>query len=148
MKYQIKIEYIGNIEQVPQNARKSIIDSMEKTKNNSGMVLCFALNYGSKDEILQASQKIASQVKEGKLNVEDINEEVFDNALMNSMPVDLVIRTSGEKRLSNFLLWQVAYSEFYFTDVLWPDFDSKQLDIALEDYYHRDRRFGGIKNEK
>ncbi|WP_423364112.1 isoprenyl transferase [Mycoplasma sp. P36-A1] len=148
MKHQIKIEYIGNFSEIPCNAQKSINETMEKTKNNSGMTLSFALNYGSKDEIVQASKKIASLVIENSLNIDDIDESLFNDNLMEKMPVDLVIRTSGEKRLSNFLLWQVAYSEFYFTDVLWPDFNETQLDIALDNYYQRNRRYGGLNDEE
>jgi len=148
MKYQIKIEYIGNFEDIPKNAQKSIGDCLEKTKDNTGMVLCFALNYGSRDEITRASKILAKDVKEGKVEIDSIDENLFASYLYEPMDVDLVIRTSGEKRLSNFLLWQVAYSEFYFTDVMWPDFDEKQLELALEDYQNRDRRYGGINHAK
>lgn len=148
MKHQIRIEYIGNFEQIPKNAQKSINDSIEKTKNNTGMTLSFALNYGGHDEIIQAVKKVATQVKDNELSIDQINEEMFAQYLMESEPVDLLIRTSGEQRLSNFLLWQVAYSEFYFTNVMWPDFNEEQLDIALDNYYHRDRRYGGLSNEE
>ncbi|MDR1781867.1 MAG: isoprenyl transferase [Bacilli bacterium] len=148
MKYQIKIECIGDISQVSSNAKKAINDCIEKTKNNTGMVLCFALNYGSYQEIINATRNIASLVKEDKLNIEDITKETFEEYLMDSTPVDLLIRTSGEQRISNFLLWQIAYSEIYFTNVMWPDFNEEELDKAIANYYQRDRRFGGIKNEK
>jgi len=148
MKYQIKIEYIGNFEEIPKNAQKSIGDCLEKTKDNKGMVLSFALNYGARDEITQAARELSKDVKEGHVSIDSINEEIFASYLFERSDVDLLIRTSGEKRLSNFLLWQVAYSEFYFTDVMWPDFDADQLDIAIENYYSRDRRYGGIKNEE
>lgn len=148
MKHQIRIEYIGNFEQIPKNAQKSINDSIEKTKNNTGMTLSFALNYGGHDEIMQAVKKVATKVKDNELSIDQINEEMFEQYLMESEPVDLLIRTSGEQRLSNFLLWQVAYSEFYFTNVMWPDFNEEQLDIALDNYYHRDRRYGGLSNEE
>ncbi|MDF9867460.1 undecaprenyl diphosphate synthase [Bacilli bacterium PM5-3] len=147
MKYQIRIDYIGDLENIPKNAKKSIEDSINKTKNNTGMVLCFALNYGAQDEILKATKKISEQVINNTINIDDINIELFEENLMNATPVDLLIRTSGEQRISNFLLWQIAYSEIYFTNVLWPDFDEEQLDIALDNYYKRDRRFGGIKDE-
>lgn len=148
MKHQIRIEYIGDLTTVPEGAQKSIIDSMNKTKNNTGMVLCFALNYGSQIEITRAAKNLAWDIKEGKQDIEAVDEEVFASYLMNSTPVDLLIRTSGEQRISNFLLWQIAYSEIYFTNVMWPDFDEKQLDIALDNYYHRDRRYGGLNNEE
>lgn len=148
MKHQIKIEYIGNIEEIPKNAQKSIADSLAKTANNSGMVLCFALNYGSYDEILKATQKLAQSAVMGEISPADIDQMLFEQNLMNAQPVDLLIRTSGEQRISNFLLWQIAYSELYFTKVFWPDFDEEQLEVAITEYYQRDRRFGGIADEK
>lgn len=144
MKHQIQISYIGDLDQVPEYGKKAILDAIEKTKDNTGMILCFALNYGSYDEIVKAAQKIASQVKENILSLEDIDKELFEENLMDSSPVDLLIRTSGEKRISNFLLWQIAYSEIYFTKVLWPDFTKEEFKKAIDDYYKRDRRFGGI----
>ena len=147
MEHQIKIEYIGNIDEIPDYAKKSVRDSIEKTKNNTGMVLCFALNYGSRDEMVKSCQEIAKKVKNNEIEINEIDELVFSNHLMNSMPVDLLIRTSGEKRISNFLLWQISYSEIYFTDIMWPDFDINELDKALLEYAQRCRRFGGIENE-
>lgn len=146
MKHQIRINYIGDIDSIPDFARNAVYDSIEKTKNNTGMELIFALNYGSRAEILLASKKIALDVKENKVALDDINESLFSSYLMDASDVDLLIRTSGEQRLSNFLLWQIAYSEIYFTKVLWPDFNEAEFEKALEDYYKRDRRFGGIKN--
>lgn len=148
MKYQIKIECIGNLAQVSAHARKAVADCLEKTKHNTGMVLCFALNYGSYQELIQATQSIAQLVKDEQLAVNDINQQVIENNLMDATPVDLLIRTSGEQRISNFLLWQIAYSELYFTKIMWPDFTEKELDKALDNYYQRERRFGGIKDEK
>jgi undecaprenyl diphosphate synthase len=148
MKYEIKIEYIGDLSQVNSNAQKAIYDCLEKTKDNKKMVLCFALNYGSYQELIKATKEIASEVKNNKLLIDDIDDQVIEQHLMNSMPVDLLIRTSGEQRISNFLLWQIAYSEIYFTKVMWPDFYEEQLNIALDNYYQRERRFGGLKNEK
>lgn len=148
MKYQIKVEYIGDLAQVPKQARRAIEDSIEKTKNNTAMTLCFALNYGSYDEIVKATKSISQKVLDNDLKIEDINESVIEKYLMDATPVDLLIRTSGEQRISNFLLWQIAYSEIYFTDTLWPDFNEERLDEALDNYYNRDRRFGGIKHEK
>ncbi|MDL2211268.1 isoprenyl transferase [Erysipelotrichaceae bacterium OttesenSCG-928-M19] len=148
MKHQIRVEYIGDISYIPEGAKKSINDSMIKTNENIGMTLCFALNYGSQDEIVKATKKIVQQVEDGSLNIEAINKEIFAANLMDNTPVDLLIRTSGEQRISNFLLWQIAYSEIYFTDVMWPDFDEKQLALAIEEYKRRDRRFGGLSNAK
>ncbi|MGL4382546.1 MAG: polyprenyl diphosphate synthase, partial [Bacilli bacterium] len=148
MKHQIKIEYIGDLENIPSFAKKSINDSMELTKNNTGMVLCFALNYGFYDEMVNAVQKIATQVKENDLTISKIDSTLIENYLMDSTPVDLLIRTSGEKRISNFMLWQIAYSELYFTDVLWPDFTIEDLHKAIAEYNQRKRRYGGIDNEK
>jgi len=148
MKYQIRIQYIGDLETIPKNAQKSIEDSIKKTENNTGMVLCFALNYGSYDEIIKATKKISERVLEQEIKIDDITKELFEENLMDATPVDLLIRTSGEQRISNFLLWQIAYSEIYFTKVLWPDFDEEQLTIAIDNYYQRDRRFGGIADEE
>lgn len=110
------------------------------------MTLTIALNYGSQDEIKQAVQAIATEVKNGQLNVEDINEDVIDQHLMTSdlPPLDLMIRTSGELRISNYLLWQLAYAELYFTSIAWPDFKEEQLYEALLDYQKRNRRFGAL----
>lgn len=148
MKHQIRVEYIGDLSAIPKGSQKAIIDSMEKTKNNTGMVLCFALNYGSQIEIVEATKKIVQAVQNGSIELEKINPEMFATYLMDATPVDLLIRTSGEQRISNFLLWQIAYAEIYFTKVMWPDFDEEQLDLALDNYYQRDRRFGGLKDEK
>ena len=110
------------------------------------MTLTIALNYGSQDEIKQAVQAIATEVKNGQLNVEDINEDVIDQHLTTSdlPPLDLMIRTSGELRISNYLLWQLAYAELYFTSIAWPDFKEEQLYEALLDYQKRNRRFGAL----
>ncbi|MEG0569247.1 MAG: isoprenyl transferase [Erysipelotrichales bacterium] len=148
MKHQIRVDYIGNLDVVPKGAQKAIRDSIEKTKNNTGLTLCFALNYGSYDEMLKATKNVAQDVVDNKISIDQIDEGVFESHLMNSTPVDLLIRTSGEQRISNFLLWQIAYSEIYFTDILWPDFDEEQLDIALDNYYHRERRYGGLIDEE
>jgi undecaprenyl diphosphate synthase len=147
MKHQIKIEYIGDLENIPSSAKKSINDSMTLTQDNKGMVLCFALNYGYYDEMIKAVQKIATKVKNDKLSVDEIDKKVIEDNLMDKTPVDLLIRTGGEQRISNFMMWQIAYSEIYFTKVLWPDFSIEDLGEALANYYQRDRRFGGINNE-
>lgn len=148
MKYQIKIEYIGDLETIPEFAKKSIHDSMELTKHNTGMVLCFALNYGFYDEMIRAVKKIATAVQDKQLSVDEIDKNVIEDHLMDKTPVDLLIRTSGEQRISNFLLWQIAYSEIYFTKVLWPDFSIEDFHKALKNFYQRERRFGGVNDER
>lgn len=143
----VQICTIGELEKAPEATKQIILAAIEKTKNNTGLKLCFAFIYGSRSELLLATKQIASEVKEGTLNIEDINEEVFEQHLMTKdlPPVDLMVRTSGEQRLSNYLLWQLAYAEFVFTDTLWPDFDEEQLHRAIWLYQNRDRRFGGLK---
>ena len=119
---------------------------MEETKDYTKGVFNICLNYGGQDEILEASKKISKDVKDGIINIEDINKELYKKYLFNDLPeIDLLIRTSGEYRISNFMLWQMAYSEMYFTDVLWPDFNEEELDKALDSFNNRNRRFGGIK---
>lgn len=124
-----------------------LIDKMTlETKDNKNGVFNICINYGGQDEIVEATKKIASKVKEGIIDVNDINKEMYNNYMFNDLPpIDLMIRTSGEYRISNFMLWQMAYSELYFTDTLWPDFDEKEFDLALESFNKRDRRYGGVK---
>lgn len=143
----VQICTIGELDKAPEATKEIILSAIDKTKNNTGLKLCFAFIYGSRSEMLNATKQIASEVKEGTLEIEDINEEVFENHLMTKdlPPVDLMVRTSGEQRLSNYLLWQLAYAEFVFTDTLWPDFDEEQLHQAIWLYQNRDRRFGGLK---
>ena len=119
----------------------------EATKNNDGLNFQIALNYGSRDEMVRAMKKMSLDIKDGKIDTEQIDEALFETYLdTHDIPdPDLMIRTSGEQRLSNYLLWQLAYSEFYFTDVLWPDFTKEDLVEAIEYYNGRDRRFGGVK---
>lgn len=124
------------------------IDKLEKlTENNTGLKFNVAINYGGRDEIVRAVKKLYSDIENGTYCIEDVNEEIFESYLDtgNVPAVDLMIRTSGELRTSNFLPWQLAYAELYFTDVLWPDFNKKELQKAIEYYNKRDRRFGGVK---
>ena len=142
----IRLKVIGNVEELPTDLQQKVLEISELTKNNTKMTLTIALNYGSQDEIKQAVQAIATEVKNGQLNVEDINEDVIDQHLMTAdlPPLDLMIRTSGELRISNYLLWQLAYAELYFTSIAWPDFKEEQLYEALLDYQKRNRRFGAL----
>lgn len=141
------INYIGNIEELPVKCINELVKAKEKTKNNKGLTLNLALNYGSRDEIIKGIKELYIDIESKKLNINDINEEVFSNYLytVNIPEPDLLIRTSGEKRLSNFLLWQLSYTEFWFTDVLWPDFTANHLRAAIKEVQNRERRFGGIK---
>ena len=146
MKNNIRIAFIGELDKFPEATRKVMVNAIEKTKNNTGLVLNFALNYGSRREITLAVQKIAEKVSNGDVLPNEITEQMIDENLMTSAypAIDLMIRTSGELRLSNFLLWQLAYAEFYFTDISWPEFTKEELVKALETYTSRHRRFGGL----
>ena len=148
MQNNIKVTTIGWIDQLPEKTLKVVQNAIEKTKDNTGLILNFALNYGSRAEILQATTMIAHDVAAGKLSADAITDDVFSGYLFTSglgewQDPDLLIRTSGEIRLSNFLLWQAAYSEMYFTEEFWPDFSIASLRAALAEYQHRNRRFGG-----
>lgn len=140
----IRLNSIGSLDMLPETARKSLLEVIDMTKNNTRMTLTLALSYGSRDEILQAVRAISVKVKNNLILPDEINESTINNHLYthNLPDVDLLIRTSGEHRISNFLLWQIAYAEMYFTDVLWPDFSEKELYDALADYQKRERRFG------
>ena len=142
----VKVSIIGEIESLPKYTQEAIYDAIEKTKNNDGLLLNFAFNYGSRYEILRAIKQITKDIESGKIDIDSLNEENFTDYLYtkNIQDPDLLIRTSGEQRLSNFLLWQSAYSEFWFTDVLWPDFNEEVFKQALCDYQSRKRRYGGI----
>ena len=141
----VKAVMIGDESRFEPDIRKGIRKLTEATKNNTGMVFAFAINYGGRDEIKRAVENIVDDVESGKLSKENISEELISSYLdTDDLPdPDLLIRTSGELRVSNFLLWQIAYSEFYITDTLWPDFDKEELLKAIESYSHRQRRFGG-----
>jgi undecaprenyl diphosphate synthase len=141
----VRLKVIGNYKALDTDIVAMIDNAIEKTAGNSRMTLAVALNYGAQDEMLRAVQHIANKVKAGELEPEAINLDHISGALDTAdlPPLDLLIRTSGELRLSNFLLWQAAYSELYFTDTLWPDFDKAELERALQSFGHRERRFGG-----
>lgn len=140
----IKVKILGDISVLSEGMQKSINKCMERTKDNTGVTFNIALNYGGRDEIVKAIKQISKQVKEGKINEEDITEQmVSDNLYTKGEPdPDLLIRTSGEIRLSNFLPWQLVYSEFLFIDKNWPDFEEKDLDEAIIEYQKRTRKFG------
>ena len=146
MENNVKVEVIGVVEKLPENTRKAVEGAIEQTKNNTGLKLIFALNYGSKDEIVTAVKRIAQGAANNEYKVEEIDEQLIsDNLFTKDTPdPDLLIRTSGEQRISNFLLWQIAYSEFIFTKVAWPDFVEEEFYKALLEYQSRDRRFGGL----
>lgn len=142
----IVIRVMGDLKGVPEKTRKAIENALNATKDNTGMVLNFAINYGGRSEIINAVKKISKEVKEGRLNWEEIDEKIFSSFLYSKdIPdPDLLIRPSGELRVSNFLLWQIAYTELWFSRVLWPDFKREHFLKAILDYQKRERRFGGI----
>lgn len=146
-KNNMQVRVIGDISKLDKDLQERIIELERVSAENTGLHFQVALNYGSRDEIKRSIISIANEVKEGSLLPEDITEDIISSHLDTSgIPdPDLMIRTSGEQRLSNYLLWQFAYAEFYFTDVLWPDFSKKDLQKAVEFYQSRDRRFGGVK---
>ena len=147
-KNDMKIRVIGDIEPLDDDIKSRIRELEAATTDNGGLNFTIALNYGSRDELTRAAQKMAKDCAEGKIKAEEIDESVFETYLdTHGIPdPDMMIRTSGEQRLSNYLLWQLAYSEFYFTDVPWPDFTKEELLKAVEAYNHRDRRFGLVKD--
>lgn len=149
-KNRMKVRVLGDKTRLDKDIRIRIDELEKATVDNDGLNFQIALNYGSRDEMIRAMKKMAADCKNGKLEVEDISEKVFETYLdTHDIPdPDLLIRTSGELRLSNYLLWQLAYTEFYFTDVLWPDFTKQELEKAILHYNNRDRRFGGTKEEK
>jgi undecaprenyl diphosphate synthase len=140
----VRFNIIGDLSKLPSSARKDLEKALDLTKNNTGPVLTLALNYGAKEELLVAIKNIANQYKNGTISDQDLTEElVQQNLYTHDMPmVDLMIRTSGETRISNFLLWQIAYAELYFTPVLWPDFNHEHFYEAILNYQGRERRFG------
>ena len=143
----VRFNFIGDLEHFDPSVRESFEWCKEETKNNDAIELTISINYSSRDEIRRAVQNIATEVKNNKIQVEDIDENMISGHLDTALlpDPDLIIRTGGEYRLSNFLLWQASYAELYFTDVLWPDFTEQHLAEAIESYSHRQRRFGQVK---
>ncbi|MFV5684135.1 isoprenyl transferase [Flavobacterium sp. GB2R13] len=143
-KNNIKLNAIGNLEKLPKSAQKELLDVINKTKDNTQMTLTLALSYGSREELVSAVKNICSKVKNNIISIDTIDDSIINEHLytQNLPDVDLLIRTSGEHRISNFLLWQIAYAELYFTDILWPDFKEQDLYEAIISYQKRERRFG------
>jgi len=137
---------IGDTSELPLEVQKLLNETCEITKNNTGLKLTFALNYGGKQELIDATKNLFKKIQNDEIKIEDINENIYSSFLQSSfLPnPDLIIRTSNEKRLSNFFLWQAAYSELYFCEKYWPDFELKDLQLAIEDYNNRSRRYGDI----
>ena len=148
-KNNVRLKTIGDIEKLPTKSYQKLLEGKELTKNNTGLTLVLALNYSAKAEILRATRELATRVERGELHANDIDENVFANALhTRGIPdPELLIRTSGETRISNFLLWQIAYSELYFTPTFWPDFRKENLYEAICSYQQRERRFGKISEQ-
>lgn len=148
-KNDIKLSAIGNIDSLPKKTIKELLDVIEKTKSNSRMTLTLALSYGSREEITKTIKEISLKVKNNLISPENIDESVINSHLytQNLPDVDLLIRTSGEQRISNFLLWQIAYAELYFTDILWPDYTKDNLFEAILNYQNRERRFGKTSDQ-
>jgi len=146
-KNDIKVRFIGKIDELEDKFRSIINETMEETKDNRGIVLNLAVNYGARSELVEVVKKVSKDCLEGKQEISDINENTIEKYLMtNGLPeIDLMVRTSGEVRISNFLLWQIAYSELVFTDVYWPDFTEEELERVIIEYQSRNRRFGGLK---
>lgn len=142
----VRVQMMGDPDAIPEHTRRAVERAMDDTKENTGLILNFALNYGSRDEIARAIKQIAAEVKAGHLSENEINDQLISQYLMTSKinDPDLLIRTSGEHRLSNFMLWQLAYTEFWFTDVLWPDFTENELIEAIYQFQARHRRYGGV----
>ncbi|PIC65604.1 isoprenyl transferase [Sporosarcina sp. P13] len=146
----IKVEMIGNMDALPAHTKNAIEKAMEITKDNQGLILNFAMNYGSRIEMVHVMKELAQEVADGKIEADAIDEGLINSKLMTAhLPEpDLLIRTSGEVRLSNFMLWQLAYSEFIFTEVLWPDYNEDCMLQAIEEFQNRDRRFGSLEGDR
>lgn len=134
----VKVNILGELSSLPEKPKEKVLESIEKTKNNNGLQLNLALNYGGQDEIIHAMNEILKE------NVKSIDKKFFEKYLYTNVPVDLLIRPGGEKRLSNFLLYQMAYAEIFFSETYWPDFTIKELNIAIQWFLNRNRRFGGV----
>ncbi|MBB1078622.1 isoprenyl transferase [Limosilactobacillus sp. STM2_1] len=152
IKHNVKVMVMGDITQLPEATQEAVQNAIKDTADCNGMILNFALNYGSRDEITQATKQIVAEVKAGKLNIDDVDEDTINNHLMSKQlgefaDPDLLIRTSGEERISNFMLWQIAYSELEFVSEHWPDFDGESLKKAIASFQRRHRRFGGLQNQ-
>lgn len=146
LKEHVRIRFIGDRTKLSESLQKKMLDSEQKSKDFDIMTLLLAINYGGRDEICHSCRTLARQVKEGKLEPDDITMDMIEQNLYTQdvPPVDLVIRPSGEQRLSNFMIWQCAYAEFYYSDILWPDFNNDEFDKAILAYSDRNRRFGGV----
>jgi undecaprenyl diphosphate synthase len=150
MRFNIRLQSIGDLERLPANVRKSLLDVIAATKDNTGLTVVLAISYGSREEIVATVQALAEAVRTGQLDPQEIDEQTIDSTLWTAdIPdPDLLIRTSGEFRISNFLLWQLAYTELYVTETLWPDFDRDAFLQALAEYQSRDRRFGRTAEQR
>ncbi|MEG0259354.1 MAG: isoprenyl transferase [Lysinibacillus sp.] len=150
MERNVRVQMIGEPDVLPKHTQDALYKAIEETKQNTGLILNFALNYGSRAEMVGAMKEIMKLVQEGKLTIDEVDEKSITSHLMTAcLPEpDLLIRTSGEVRLSNFMLWQLAYTEFWFTETLWPDFNEESLLEAIESYQKRNRRYGGLKGEE
>jgi undecaprenyl diphosphate synthase len=148
-KNEVKVNAIGNIKSLPENAQKTLTEVINKTQTNNKIVLTLALSYGAREEIVNTIKNISKKVVNNELTIEEIDEKIINNHLytFNLPDVDLMIRTSGEQRVSNFLLWQMAYAELYFTNILWPDFRKEHFYDAIIEYQNRERRFGKTSNQ-
>ena len=146
LKEHVRIRFIGDRSKLSESLQQKMLDSERKSKDYDIMTMLLAINYGGRDEICHSCKTLAQQVKEGKLEPEDITMDMIEQNLYTGdvPPVDLVIRPSGEQRLSNFMIWQCAYAEFYYSDILWPDFNNDEFDKAILAYSERNRRFGGV----
>lgn len=142
----IRFTVIGQIEGLPEDVRKEIAINMEESKSNTGMILCLALNYGGRAEIVDAAKAIASDVAKGEMSLDEIDEDTFKHHMYTAdmRDPDLLIRTGGDMRISNFLLWEISYAELWVTPVYWPDFKKEHLEEAIREYGSRERRYGGL----
>lgn len=145
-KNNVRLIHLGRLDHIPDELKQELAKTIELTSNNTGMILALALNYSSRTEIVDTVRKIAQNYKDGKIGIDNIDEECINNNLYTAglADPDLLIRTANEMRVSNFLLWQISYTEFYVTDVFWPDFKEEDVDLAVKTYAERNRRFGSI----